>query len=239
MDETTLESLRAPYQRLYADMRCDGKGIITVFSAAHSDVGTSFVTRAMAMHAAKSLPKDKQVLLIDMDIQKNAQSAYFFTPENQSRFGHPHGPYDASLGQIPFWRITPSIVNTQGQNVSDAHYMHLYTLEGLRLAFTHFHWESLRKGQNVHIQNVGEYWHVLRAHYGAIFVDMPALDRSDYAQIICPLADQTVLIASPDTARSPKLAAAYTKIKAMQAQCAGVIINECPTRRHHYSVPPS
>ncbi|MEE9272921.1 MAG: hypothetical protein V3U57_06625 [Robiginitomaculum sp.] len=221
----TLDSLQSVVAQFARNPRQDGQGEVTVLCAPHSHAGTSYVARNMALITAQNLPESAQVLLVEMDIQNNAQSSFFFASENQAIYGVPAGPYDASYGQQPFWRITPSIVNEQGLNLTDAHFMSLNILQACKISFTHFHWENLKAGHNVHIQNARNYWHELRKHYAAIIIDTPALDRSDILETISPEADRTILVAHSRDSRSESLASAYNKIKAMDTDCAGVIFN--------------
>jgi len=224
-----MQSLQNAYQDLSRERRADGRGCIYVFASPVTGEGTSYVARNMAMIAAESAPVGGQVLLVDMDIRNNAQSAYFFAPDTQSMLGVPEGPYDASFGTAPFWRVTPSMVNEQGQNITDSHFMSLHMLSGASLAFTHFHWEQFRDGQSVHLQSARAYWHKLRDHFSAIFVDTPALDRADILNTVCQEADANILVSSTPTSNTQSLTDASNKITALGARCAGVILNDGPT----------
>ncbi len=228
------QSLRSVYEQLTAKPRADSHGSIYVFTAARSGIGTSYVARSIAKIAAEQAPDGGQVLLVDMDIQNNAQSSYFFAPETQARLGAPDGPYDATFGQTPFWRVTPSMLNEQGQNVTDAHFMSLHIVSSLGLAFNHFHWEQFLGGQNAHLQNARAYWHKLREHFTAIIVDTPALDRADILSIVCPEADANILVSAHEDSRAQSLADAAKKISDIGANCAGVILNEKPAAVSEY-----
>lgn len=221
--------LKNAYSVLSAQPCVDGQGSIYVFTSPLSGAGTSYVARNMALIAAQQASDQDQVLLLDMDIQKNSQSAYFFTPSAQELIGTPQGPYDATFGTVPFWRVTPSMVNEQGQNVTDSHFMSLYILQRQRLAFNHFHWERFKAGQNAHVQNSRPYWQALRNRFSAIFVDTPALDRADIVSSVCTDADANVLVCNSANAKSETLARAAQYLKDHSAQCAGVILNDVPT----------
>lgn len=231
------QNLIAAYRQLGAEKRVDGQGSIYAFCAANSRCGTSYVARNMAIIAGESLLQGEQVLLVDMDIQNNAQSGYFFSSESQTRFGAPTGPYDASFGESPFWKVTPSMVEQGGEQITGAHYMSLHSLTNPAVMFTHFHWEHFRQGQNVHIQNARNYWHKLRQHFAVIIVDTPALDRADIIETICPEADATILVSASNNARSQSLTDASNRLQNMSAVCAGVILNQAPLQTTNYGGP--
>ncbi len=226
--DTTIndKNLQVAYESLAAERRDDGLGIIYAFTSPHTGAGTSYVVRGMAKIAAKNASANQQVLIVDMDIQNNAQSAHFFAPDSQSIRGMLQGPYDATFGTTPFWRVTPSMVNEHGQNMSDSHFMSLYICEDGHLAFTHFHWERFRQGQNAHIQNSRAYWHALRSKFYAVFVDTPALDRGDIASSVCGEADMSILVSSAAAAKSQALLDAANYLDQHEGVCAGVIIND-------------
>lgn len=222
------QKLQSAWQGLSQDKRADGRGSVYVFTSPKSKIGTSFVTRCMALIAASTLPKDKQVLIVDMDIQANAQASWFFAQQALAQYGSPEGPYDACFGTSPFWRVTPSMVDDTGQSLTDNHFMSLYMVNAANVAFTCFQWEKLRQGQTAHIQNARDYWHNLRKHFGAIFVDTPALDRSDIISTVCPEADATILVSTAQDVQSKSLGDTHEKIEAMAGHCSGVVLNELP-----------
>lgn len=229
-----MQNLRSAYAALSANPRADGRGSLYVLCAAQSGCGTSHVARNLALIAAAKEQNETQmggqVLLVDMDIQNNAQSAYF---AGQMQYGQTEGPFDASFDQTPFWRVTPSMVDEQGQSISQSRYMSLHVLPNAPLAYTHFHWEALRQGQNVHIQNTRDYWHTLRNHFSAIFVDTPALDRADILDAIVPEADANILVSKAEDAQAQSLTDAASKIEEYGATCAGVILNDIPTQAQY------
>lgn len=226
------QNLRAAYDALSANPRADGRGVLYTLCAAQSGCGTSYVARNMALIAAaqekNEMQNEGQVLIVDMDIQNNAQSAHFSMPHVRAQYGGIDGPYDASFAQTPFWRVTPAMVDAQGRNVTDAHFMSLHRLLDMPLAYTYFHWEAFRQGQNAHIQNAREYWHTLRNHFSAIFVDTPALDRADILSAIVPEADVNILVSASIDAASQPLTDAAKKIDEYGGSCAGVILNDAP-----------
>ncbi len=223
-----LQNLRAVFNGLKQEKRADGRGSLYVFCAAKSACGTSYVARKMAMLACESIQKGEQVLLVDMDIQNNTQSRYFFTPAQHAGQGMPQGPYGATFGVSPFWQVTPYMVGSDGRNISDAHFVSLYAVDEIPLLFTHFHWEYFKSGQSVHIQNARAYWHKLREHFAYVIVDTPALDRTDILAAICPEADANILVSTTQESRQQNLADAADHLAAIDARCTGVILNEMP-----------
>lgn len=228
------QSLQTAWESLSHGRRADGHGAVYAFASPTSNVGTSYVTRNMALLVAAQLPPGKQVLIVDMDIQSSAQANWFFAQQAVTKYGSPDGPYDASFGMQSFWRVTPSMVGKDGQNLTDSHFMSLHVVNSANVAFTCFQWQQFRPGQTVHMQNAHGYWLKLRENFAAIFVDTPALDRADILGAICPLADSTVLVCAPGEAQSKALGDAYTKISAMPSQCAGVILNDLPPQYSGY-----
>jgi len=79
------QNLQSVWQDLSKDKRADGRGPIYAFTAPTSDVGTSYVARTMALLAGAQMQGDKQVLIVDMDIQKNTQSDWFSSPQAQAQ----------------------------------------------------------------------------------------------------------------------------------------------------------
>ncbi len=228
------QNLQSVWQDLSKDKRVDGRGAIYAFTSPSTGVGTSYVARTMALLAGAHLHSEKQVLIVDMDIQNNAQSNWFLSPEAQVQYGSPIGPYDACFGTVPFWRVTPSMVDDHGQNLTDSHFMSLHTVDAAHITVTRFQWEQFRQGQNVHIQNARAYWHKLRDYFSAIFVDVPALDRADIISSICPEADSTILVCATQDAQSQALGDAYRKITSLNGHCSGVIFNETPAQFSGY-----
>lgn len=222
------ENLRGVYQQLAADTRPDGKGKIYAFSSPRTGAGTSYIARNMALIAASQTQADQHVLILDMDLQNNAQSAYFFAHENLKRYGTPTGPFDAAFGTVPFWRVTPASVDENGQAITDTHFMSLHMVESAGISFSHFHWERFRDGQNVHIQYARPYWHVLREHFSAVFIDTPALDRANILASVCPEVDMNILVSATAHANDQALSDTMRSIKEKGGRCAGVILNDGP-----------
>lgn len=228
------QQLGQVFQTLCAQPRADGGGQIFVVASHRSKAGTSYVARNLALCAATRKTAQKRVLLLDGDIQNNAQSKNLFAPEACSVYGQPTGPYDGTFGQIPFWMVTPARVDAYGQSTNDAQFVSLHILPKNDLAFTHFHWQHLHPNQSVMIRHVRQYWHTLRALFSYVIVDIPAFDRAQYFDEICAEADATVLISGSGETRSADLVNVYNQLKAHGCQCAGLIVNDVPISPPHY-----
>ena len=228
------QQLADVFQTLSAVPRADGGGQGFAVASHKSGAGTSYVARQLALAASAHKTSSKRVLLLDADIQNNAQSQALFAPEATAIYGTPHGPYDATFGQIPFWMVTPATIGTDGLCASDAHFVSLHILLQNDLAFTHFHWEQLREGQTVMIRNARNYWHELRQQFAFTIIDVPALDRADITNEICKEADTTVLVAGSGDTHSAELSTAFAKLGGQNCHCAGMIINDVPVHMSGY-----
>lgn len=226
--------LLAVYNGLASRARPDGQGAIYALVSPHSGAGTSHIARQLALIAAANTGSGSQILLVDMDVQKNAQSLWFNTPSAQSKYGRAEGPYDASFGAQPFWRVSPTMLNENGEGLSDSNYVSLHLLQGLPLAYTQFHWEEFRQGQSVHIQNARAYWHALRSRFDKVFIDLPAMDRANILSTVAPEADSSILVCGTQNQNSPDLKTAAQSLTACGARCSGVILNDGPAPMGHY-----
>lgn len=257
-------SLRAVYGQLSAlignmpadpaatDASGDELGAIYAFCSARSQSGTSYVARNMAINAAQMINEqsnvdgsnvqgmpdtNNRVLLIDLDIGANTHSTWFFNQAQSLGQALPHGPYDATFSQLPFWRVTPSMVNDQGQNITDTHFMSLHMMHDIPLSFLHFQWDLFRQGQAVHIQNSRQYWHELRRQYRAVFVDIPAQDRSSLLNSIALDADTNVIVTSPEQSQTSEIDDLSNHLSSLGANCAGVVVNQIPDHIHGDTMP--
>lgn len=224
--------LESAFDALVAARPAGIGGAIFAISSAHSGSGTSHVARQLALIASAQPGAVQNACVVDLDIQKNSQSAFFFAPENQAMYGPPGGPYDATFGTAPFWRVSPHAIGP-GASMGDSQYVSMYICERARLTFTHFNWDEVNTGQTVHLQNAPDFWHALRLQFSHIFVDTPAQDRSDVLSAIAPLADGTVLISNAVHKNSEAIDQAAQRIVAAGGFCPGVIINE------HIGTPPT
>ena len=233
---TNIQALEQVWQGLSAG-RTSERGQLFSFVSPFSGNGTSYIVREMAMIAARQNQENgnpARILIVDMDIQNSAQAEYFFSNSAMAEYGAPEGPYDACFGAEGFWRVTPAMLGDDGHALTDAHFMSMHVLPSLALGFTNFHWQKFKRGQTVHIQEARNYWQNLREYFSDIFVDIPALDRTDILKTICPEADKTVLISNPADANLRPIGDLYAKLVNMNANPVGMIINELPRSNSRY-----
>jgi len=205
--------------RLLAAQRIDGRGTIFAVCAGRSGVGTSYVARELALAMAG---KGASVMLADMDIGQCTQTAHLCFGQNKSVYGPVQGPYDATYGVQPFWQVTPTAAGSESQSRFGA----LYQLPQRKLTVTGFLWDAVKDGQTVQITHSAEYWEALRNHYHAIFIDVPAPDRSEAGATVFGYADSTVLV-TPST-KDFDNQTALQHILGAGGTCAGVIVNTVP-----------
>jgi len=151
-----------PLQSVLASLstpeRGDGRAPVITMTAAHTGVGTSYVTRTLALLAAQ---------------------------HHAPQYGQVQGPYDATFGQEPFWQVSPDGVDEMGRRKSAALYGGLNLIGNTALAVTEFRWSEIKAGQSVHIRHAREYWHGLRDQFAMVIVDTPVVGEADKTVLIC------------------------------------------------------
>lgn len=199
--------------------RADGRGKVFAVCAGAASMGTSFVTRALALQAAS---EEKRCALIDLDFSQNAQYVALSEPAAQSLHGALNGPYDASFGVLPFWQVSPIVVDDP--IAAQAGYCALHTVGGSGLVVSQFLWDQMQDGQHVHLASSRDYWNALRDSYAVSFIDVPSLDRSAAHRTVLGEVDGTLLISSGrgDTTTG----GAMSTITASGGTCVGAIVNE-------------
>jgi len=211
--------IAAALSALLTNPRADGRGKVYAVCAGAASMGTSFVARALALQAASEA---KRCALIDLDFSQNAQYAALSEPAAQSVHGALQGPYDASLGVMPFWQVSPIVVDDP--IAAQAGYCALHTVGESGLVVSQFLWDQMQDGQHVHLAVSRDYWNALRDNYDVSFVDVPSLDRSAAHRTVLGEVDGTILISSGHgDATTP---GAMSTIKACGGQCVGAIVNE-------------
>lgn len=220
--------LQSVLAALCTPLRGDGRAPIFALTASDTGVGTSYVSRMLALLAAQHYaPYGQRVALVDMDVTQQAQMTHF---RAAASYGEVQGPFDATFGQDPFWQVSPDGVDEFGRRKSAALYGGLNLIGQTGLAVTEFRWSEIKPGQSVHICAARQYWNALRDQFAVVIVDTPAFDRADTALTILPEADKTVIVCAPDTAQKPSQKALSDRIKAEDGRCAGLVINEGPAR---------
>ena len=208
-------------RRLLAAQRVDGTGSIIAVCAARSGAGTSYVARELALAMAAG---GASVLIADMDIGKCDQTEALCFGQSGQAYGPVQGPYDATYGVQPFWQVTPTAAGSDTQSRFGA----LYQLPQRNLTVTGFLWENVRDGQTVQITRAPQYWDALRNRYHAIFIDVPAPDRSDAGATVFGYADSTVLV-TPSTQDFDNQTVLGI-VASAGGTCAGVIVNTVPAQ---------
>ncbi len=161
-------------------------------------------------------------LLVNMDITRCDQYVRFASAEGQAAYGAITGPYDACYGASPFWHVSPVLAGAGAQ----AGFGALYQCRSRNLSLTTFSWQAVKDGQSVQIARAPDYWQVLRGHYNAVIIDVPASDRSGSGETVFGYADACVLVTSASSA--PDNHVALSAIAAAGGTCAGAIINQVP-----------
>lgn len=188
--------------------------------------GTSHVCRSLALLAAQHYAASGgRVALIDFDINQQTQAETFDTPRSIGTYGALQGPYDATFGKMPFWQVSPDMVADSGERTSAGSYCGLHFVGETGLAVSKFEWDVVKSGQAVHVMSSPDYWQAIRQQFSAVFVDCPAMDRTDIALNIIPYADSTMIIAPNHRANDPEIAKLSELITKEGGQSAGVVLN--------------
>ncbi len=219
--------LYGAFYALAGEPRTDGGAKIVTMTSPFTGSGTSYVARELARLAAGFYHSQGfRVALIDYDLKQQSQAAYYSEPEKQTRHGALLGPFDLTFGEIPFWQVSPSVVDETGQRVASGTYAGGYLIGESGLLISKFDWSQMRSGQQVHTRNVPEYWNRLRREFALIIIDTPALDRGDIAVDLYPVSDTCAIIADPVQAGSAAVTDLGNRISSLSGHCAGVIVNE-------------
>lgn len=211
--------LEAIFKSLCGQQRGGGLGTIIQIVSAETNAGTSFVARGLGEIASESASgNQKRVGLFDCDLNKLSHTIHYFSP---LRAGRIQGPYDASFGAGGYWQVT----NSDNQVTEMPGLCGVYIDGKTGLAFTSLIWDQLQETDNVRLTAIPNYWENLRSHFSYIFVDCPALDRSEDALILAPLCDMSVLVAGSDSAQSPAYKTARDNLVSAGGRFAGMVIN--------------
>ncbi len=209
--------------------RDDGRAKIIALTSPYSGVGTSYVSRQLALLAAQYYqPQGLRVALIDYDLDQQTQAAFFEAEARQKKYGALNGPYDLTFGQTPFWQVSPSVLDEAGNRIQSSAYAATYLVGSSGLAISKFDWGQIKTGQQVHVRHAPEHWEVLRHQFALIIVDTPAFDRADTGLHIFPIVDACALISDSYRSREETLKDFGDKIISIGGHCAGTIINAGP-----------
>lgn len=216
---TAITVLQSVFDGLRANPRSDGLGQIIQIMSASSHAGTSHVARILSLIAARQAAEGSQrVGLFDCDFSQLAQTNYFFAA---SRAADMQGAYDASFGAVPFWQVS----HNNGA-VSEAPNLYgLYIEAQTGLAVTSLFWDQISATDKVTLRRASPYWQNLRSHFSYIFIDSPALDRSDDGLLIAPDCDKTILVAKAENGTDPIHNQARERIVGAGGRYAGLLLN--------------
>lgn len=207
--------------------RTDGLAKIIALVSPFTGSGTSYVARDLALLAAKHyVPQGGRVALMDLDINQQTQCAGFDKPKSIGEQGAIQGPFDATFGQVPFWQVSPDMVEDSGQRTHAGNHCGLFFVGETGLAVSAFDWETVKDGQTVHIRRVPDYWHAARSQFSFIIIDCPATDRASIAMDIIPDADASIIITPSFRSTDPEHNALAQKIVSAGGACAGIVQNE-------------
>lgn len=192
----------------------------------YAQSGTSYVSRELALYAARYFgAKGGRVALIDYDINQQTQASNFDTPRAIAEHGVLQGPYEATFGQTPFWQVSPDMVLQSGERTQAGSYCGLHFVGETGLAVSRFDWNVVRSGQTVHVVSAPGYWGAAREQFSAIFVDCPAMERTDISLTVVPDADQTIIVTPGHRTSDPEVLTLAQRIAQEGGHCAGVIAN--------------
>lgn len=225
--------LQSTLQALTQTPRPDGAAPIIAVMSAFSQSGSSHVARELALLAASS-PSHSRVGLFDLDINKQSQADYFDRPAPISQYGVLEGPFDATFGQVPFWQVSPDMVDHEGGRSAASSYCGLYMLGQTGLVLTRFDWASVKAGQSVHVANSPAYWQSARAQFSILIVDCPSSERTDIAMNVVPYADATIIVSPEHRSTDAAHGELSQIITGAGGICAGLILN-AGTRAHSFA----
>lgn len=217
------------FKSLIGEITATSEGLVIAVVSPHSRSGNSYVARSLAELAAEQFaPLGRRALLIDYDINKQTQAAFFEHSPEGAVNKKLTGPYDATFGTTPFWQVSPDSVLSDGHRVTESSRCGLYLVGESGLAVTRFDWNSIKAGQTVHVVEARKYWTAAKEQFGVVIVDCPAFDRSDIALNIIPDADKTVIVSLQSQAYAVENASLAQTIVDAGGKCAGMILNQGP-----------
>jgi len=194
-----------------------------MFMAVGEGEGTSSVAASFSLLAAPRT--HRPTWLVDLDLHNNSQITAF-EEGFASDIGEPGRPYDASLGQKPFFEVFGPDQAEVKPALRNGKLLAAYQIEGTRLLVTRFRNGRLAYGQNVRLTARPDWWNTLRRSAGWIIVDAPSVTASSAGLGIAPLMDGVVLVVRADKTTPKEVTDLKEEVEAMGGHVLGVVMNQ-------------
>lgn len=187
-----------------------GVGLTIQFISANPGEGTSTLARAFALVATTHA--NGQVLLLDMDWERNSQFGFFSDPTHQRVYGTPGQPVD--LGIDP-----GMVVRTQGGGFASP--VSVHPIGGSNLLVSRYSGSGAPA-----LSNNAAFWHDLRRSVAMCVVDSQPTSRSMDGIVLCGGMDAVVLVVEAEATRIPVVEALRDKMLSHGANVVGVVFNK-------------
>ena len=211
--------LRSVLLRLTGAPPKSGLGQIIQITSASSSTGTSYIASNLAFLAATDFcPHAGRIGLFDCDFARLAQTGYFFSTQKAQSMS---GPYDALFGQSGFWTVSNPLGHQRDINDLCA----IYIDESTGLAVSTLFMDRMAYDERAYIRHWPEYWQALRSQFSLIFIDAPALDRSQDSLTLAPICDSTILVADVNTPNDALNRQARDAIVNVGGRYGGLLMN--------------
>ena len=198
-------------------------GRALMFMSVQSGVGTSSVATSFALITAEKSRKTSW--LVDLDFSNNSLIDAFDAGFVDDA-GRPGRPYDASLGQVPFFDVSVPGQRKLTANVSSGKLLAAHQIQQTRLLVTRFRNERLAYGQQVRLSSRSAWWNALRKSADWIIVDAPAYEQSREGLNIVSNMDGVVLVVHGDQTDIESLTIAKEEVQAAGGHVLGVVMNQ-------------
>lgn len=198
-------------------------GRAILFLSAKPGAGTSSIAASFALNVAQR--SRKTAWLVDIDFAANPVIDGF-EAGFASGVGRPGRPYDASLGQIPFFDVSAPGQATTRASLQSGKLLAAHQIKGTRLLVTRFRNERLDYGQKVRLSARPAWWKALRRSADWIIVDVPAFETSKASLNLVKNMDGVVLVVNGDDVNPESLTSVKRDIHAAGGHVLGVVMNQ-------------
>ncbi len=198
-------------------------GRAIMFMSIHEEAGTSSIAASFALKTASR--SQKTTWLVDIDFANNSLIDAFETGFAQG-VGRPGRPYDASLGQIPFFDVSVPGREQSKASLQSGKLLAAHQINGTRLLVTRFRNERLAYGQKVRLSTRSAWWKAARKSADWIIVDAPAFLASKASLNLVKNMDGVVLVVSGDKAEALSVMTLKREIEAAGGHVLGVVMNQ-------------